>query len=231
VLPACATEWRSLARCATLAAAMHKLQAAPILSSVLFVISLSAAVSCSRKVPEPEPVSAPPAALTTSEPAQPAASTPPLPAAKPPGPSEDFVGYPKEGWSKLKLQDTLPLCVFSNAQERENAKVVEQAKKQQLKANQSVVFGAFGPYCINPQCDDLPTLQCSVKRDGSTLTVRANYIGYHKDGTTCSEDCGEVIAGCETPSLEPGKYTIQYGDNSYALKIPSTLKSPCFKKE
>jgi hypothetical protein len=31
--------------------------------------------------------------------------------------------------------------------------------------------------------------------------------------------------------LEPGKYTVQYGDQTYALKIPSTLKDPCYRKE
>jgi hypothetical protein len=204
---------------------MRKCQAAPSLWT--FVLSLTAAVSCNR-IPEPEPVPAPPAALKEA-PAKPAEPAPEP--AKPKGPSSDFIGYPKEGWTKLKLQDTLPLCVFENAVERENAKFIDQVKKQKLKANQSVVFGAFGPYCINPECDDLPTLQCLVDRDGSTLKVQARYIGYHKDGTQCSDGCREVLAGCETPSLEPGKYTVQYGENTYSLKIPSTLNAPCFKKE
>lgn len=190
-------------------------------------LTLTAALSCTRKIPEPEPVPAPAAALSSSKPSEPEPS--PEPAKR--GPSEDFVGYPKEGWTKLKLQDTLPLCVFENQLEREQAKFLDQVKPQKLKANQPVTFGAFGPYCINPECDDLPTLQCVVDREGDTLKVRARYIGYHKDGTSCSEDCREVIAGCDTPSLEPGKYTVQYGDNTYTLKIPSTLKEPCFKRE
>jgi hypothetical protein len=204
---------------------MHK----PLVATHLtLALSLTAALSCTRKIPEPEPVPAPPAALSTSAPAEPAAAPAPEPKR---GPSEDFIGYPKEGWSKLKLQDTLPLCVFENALERDNAKFVTQAKTQKLKANQPVTFGAYGPYCINPQCDDLPTLQCVVDREGNTLKVTARYIGYHKDGSTCSDECREVMAGCDTPSLEPGKYTVQYGDQTYALKIPSTLKDPCYKKE
>jgi hypothetical protein len=202
---------------------MHKL------SNLMLMFALTAAVGCTRKIPEPEPVPAQPAALSASTPGEPAPAPAPEPEKK--GPSEDFVGYPKEGWTKLKLNDTLPLCVFENALAREQAKFVDQVKPQKLKANQSVVFGAFGPYCINPQCDDLPTLQCMVDRKGSTLEVRARYIGYHKDGATCSDDCREVMAGCETPSLEPGKYTVQYGDKSYALKIPSTLRDACYKKE
>jgi hypothetical protein len=208
---------------------MHTLLAATNLRAVVFTISLTAAVGCTRKIPEPEPVPVQPAALSSSTPAEPP-SAPPPEAAKAKGPSEDFIGYPKEGWSKLKLQDTLPLCVFENPIERENAKLVDQVKQQKLKANQPVTFGAFGPYCINPECDDLPTLQCVVDREGNTLKVRARYIGYHKDGATCSDGCREVTAGCDTPSLEPGKYTVQYGDNTYTLKIPSTLRDPCYKK-
>lgn len=205
---------------------MHKLLAATNLS---LTISLIAAVSCTRKIPEPEPVPAQPAALSSPAAAEPSPSPPPEPAKR--GPSEDFIGYPKEGWSKLKLEDTLPLCVFENALEREQAKFLSQVKQQKLKANQPVTFGAFGPYCINPQCDDLPTLQCLVDREGDMLKVRARYVGYHKDGASCSDGCREVVAGCDTPSLEAGKYTVQYGEQTYALKIPSTLKDPCYKKE
>ena len=76
----------------------------------------------------------------------------------------------------------------------------------------------------------MPSLQCVVKRDGNKLNVIARYIGYHKDGATCTENCAEVTAGCETPVLEAGKYTVQYGEEQYTLKIPSKLSSPCFKK-
>lgn len=197
--------------------------------ALMLSVTLSAAVSCTRKIPEPEPVPAQTVALTQDKPKEPE----PSPAPEPPKdkPSSDFVGYPKEGWTKMKLQDQTPLCVFSSVQEREKALFLNQVRKQTLKANETVWFGAYGPYCINPACDDLPTLQCLVDREGSTLKVQARYIGYHKDGSKCTDDCKEVTAGCETPKLEPGTYTVQYGDNTYSLKIPSTLKDPCFKRE
>jgi hypothetical protein len=205
-----------------LAAAMHKAA-----THLTLTLTLTAALSCTRKIPEPEPVPAQPA-LSSSTPREREREPEPEPRR---GPSEDFIGYPKEGWTKLKLQDTVPLCVFENAVAREQAKFLDQVKPQKLKANQPVTFGAFGPYCINPECDDLPTLQCVVDREGSTLKVQARYIGYHKDGSKCSDGCREVLAGCDTPSLEPGKYTVEYGDQKYTLKIPSTLKDPCYKKE
>jgi hypothetical protein len=200
--------------------------------ALTFLFVLSASVGCNRKIPEPQTVPAEPAPLTQNaaeqKPAEPEAAPTPPPEKK--GPSEDFIGYPKEGWTKLKLNEETPLCVFANELERFNAKFVEQAKKQDLKAGKSVTFGTYGPYCINKECDDLPSLQCLVSRDGNTLNVRARYIGYHKDGASCSENCAEVTAGCETPVLEAGKYTVQYGDKQYTLKIPSKLSSACFKK-
>jgi hypothetical protein len=214
----------------------------PILRALSFralagAVALSGLTSCSKPPAESPAPATQPAALTQDKkdnpsevPATPAAAAPPAAAAAAPtgGPSSDFIGYPKAGWSKLKLQDTLPLCVFSDVLEREKAKFLNQVTKQNLKADHSVVFGAYGPYCINPACDDLPSLQCAVDREGQTLTVQARYIGYHKDGATCTEGCAEVTAGCSTPNLEPGKYTVKYGEHTFALQIPSVMRKPCF---
>jgi hypothetical protein len=202
-----------------------------LLSILTVLVTSSAALGCKSKIPEPEPVPAEPAALTADKPAEP----PPTEAPPPPpkkGPSEDFIGYPKEGWTKVKLQDSAPLCVFSDVVEREKYKFVKDVKKQTLKADAPVTFGAFGPGCVSAACDDLPSLQCVVTREpGNTLHVVSRYIAYHKDGTTCTDDCREVMAGCDTEKLEAGKYTVAYGDKMYTLKIPSTLSSPCLKKE
>jgi len=199
--------------------------------AVTFMFLLSASVSCSRKIPEPAAAPAPPAALTADKPAEPQPAPEPEPQPEKKGPSEDFIGYPKEGWTKLKLNEQTPLCVFANELERYDAKFIEQVKKKpDLKAGKPVTFGSYGPHCINKACDDLPSLQCVVKRDGNTLNVIARYIAYHKDGATCTEDCAEVTAGCNTPELEAGKYTVQYGDQQYTLKIPSKPSEPCFKR-
>jgi len=206
------------------------------LAVALLAAATLGAVGC-NKIPEPEPKAAtqpltqPAPAPTAPEPTpEPAPAPAPAAETKSKG-SSDFIGYPKEGWTKVKLHDTLPLCVFSDMLEREKAQFLDQAKKQTLKSDETVVFGAFGPGCVSEDCDDLPTLQCMVDREGDTLIVRANYIGYHKDGTHCTDNCRPVTAGCETPKLEQGTYSVRYGDSLYTLKIPSVMKSPCLKTQ
>jgi len=175
-----------------------------------------------------QPVSAAEPALQRQELAAPApatadGSTPRIPASAPARPR-----YPRPGWSKVTVDDTVPICVFPGFEEHFAAKFLPDVKKQKLLENAKVVIGAFGPWCINEACDDLPSLQCSVKREGNALVVKTHYWGYHKDGATCTETCREVTAGCESPVLEAGLYTIQHGDQSHELKIPSVLRNPCF---
>jgi hypothetical protein len=176
----------------------------------------------SGKRSEAAPQAAP---LTTPEPAK--APPPADPAIPPP-----MGKYPKPGWSKHVVDDQGPLCVFAGFADQELTKFAADAKKQTLRANASVVIGSFAGWCVSEKCDDLPSLQCSVKREGDTLLVHTHYWGYRKDGSACpNEICRPVSAGCETPPLEPGKYTIQHGEKSYPLKIPSVLRDPCFGVE
>ena len=182
-----------------------------------------------------------PAALNPSPPPLPEAPPPPAPATPPPlaatqnpdvpyptVPSPDAVGYPKDGWSKLKLDDKVPLCVFASDLDRDKAPFLKQVpKKPSLKAGEPVTFGVYGPGCVQETCDQLPSLQCWVDREGNTLKVSSRYSAYHKDGSHCSEGCREIHAGCPSPPLEAGKYTVQYGEKSWALRVPGAPRSAC----
>jgi hypothetical protein len=139
--------------------------------------------------------------------------------------------FPKPGWSSVGVDNQSPLCVFADFEEHYNAKSIEQAEKQKLPAKHSVVMGVFAGWCVNEACDGLPSMQCSVKREGNVLIVRSRYWGYRKDGSSCEGEgvpCRPVNAGCETPELEAGVYTVQHGERSFELRIPSVLRSPCF---
>jgi len=180
------------------------------------LLSLFAAVGCKSKIPEPEPP-------------QPAADKPgPAVIAEPAKPAEPAT--PKAGWSEISVQNTLPLCVFADEREREQIKAVAQVKKQVLRADGPIVFGVFAPGCNNPDCDELAALQCSVERSGNVLRLQTSYRGFHKDGTTCRDQCREATAGCASPVLEPGEYTLEYGGTQIPLKIPSALNMPCFRR-
>ena len=199
-------------------------------SATFWLLALSiAAAGCKRSEPEAErPVARAPALeQAPAQPAQPAEPPQPAPTLEPAQQTAAPIG-PKPGWSKVSLEDTLPLCVFSSYEERSATVAFPKAKKQKLDANAPVVFGIFPPWCVNDACDDRTLLQCWTERDGPTLTVHSRFASHRKDGAACAKDCLQVEAACETPPLEPGQYTVRHGDKSYSLKIPSVLKAPCF---
>jgi hypothetical protein len=184
------------------------------------------AVSCHKSEPAPEPAQAAPALQ------QPAASPPAKPLEVGKAYGEVPPPFPRPGWSSRRLRDALPLCVFPDQEARIKAPFIQDVHKQVLPANSKVLFGVYGPGCLNEACDALPMLQCWVEQEGNTLTVSSRFFSFHNDdGSTCHDNCLEVDASCETPVLKPGKYTVRHGDKTYKLQIPSTLKDPCFSRE
>ena len=90
----------------------------------------------------------------------------------------------------------------------------------------------YGPHCLNDACDERPNLQCWVERDGAQgLLVRSRFSSLHKDGASCTQDCLELDTACETEELPAGKYSVRYGDKTYKLVIPSTLRDPCLRRQ
>lgn len=137
--------------------------------------------------------------------------------------------YPRPGFTAVHLDNESPLCVFSDFEQHYNAKQIDQVERQKLRADKSVVIGTFAGWCVNEGCDDRPSMQCSVTLEGNQLIVKSRYWGDRKDGATCTNvPCRPVNAGCETPPLPAGTYTIVHGERSYELTIPSVLRSPCF---
>jgi hypothetical protein len=203
------------------------------LLAVAFVALAGCGDGCGGCGGEVEPVAPAPAPLAVTEPPPPPAPAPePVAdaAAEPATPAVDRLARP--GWSKITLDEQVPICVFPGFVAHDQAKFLKDVKKQTLRADNPIVIGAFGPWCINEACDDLPSLQCFADRSGDTITVRTHFWGYRKDGSRCKGDvCRQVTAGCETPKLEAGTYKIQHGQRSYELKIPGTLRKPCFGKE
>ena len=95
-----------------------------------------------------------------------------------------------------------------------------------------LVFGVYGPHCLNEACDERANLQCWVEREGTnTLVAHARFSSLHKDGASCTQDCMELDMACETEELAPGKYSVRYGDKTYPLTIPGTLRDPCLRRE
>lgn len=135
------------------------------------------------------------------------------------------------GWDKLRYEDEVPLCVFTDHQHRDTTEYLKDVKKQTLKADSRIVFGAFPADCISEECDAVPTLECWVDpgEQPTTLVVHTRFRYEHKQGTACSTNCSPIMAGCETPVLKAGNYTVKYGARSFPLRIPSVVRKPCFE--
>lgn len=131
---------------------------------------------------------------------------------------------------KVKIDDEVPLCVFSDHEERDKAMFIENVHKVKVRPGSTLVIGAFAPGCVNEACYAIPTLQCWI--DGITpdgFVVHSHFSADHKRGTVCTKDCRRVTASCETPVLEAGTYTVTYGKRTFRLRVPSVMKEPCFK--
>lgn len=176
---------------------------------------------------------------TCGDGAEPAASTPVALTESPPKPAQATAAeaaeeepeakkWPKPGFSELTLIDQVPICLFPTYDDHAKAKFVDQVRRKRLRAGRTVIFGAFAPWCVHPDCDQRPSLQCTVDREGNELTVHTKYWGDHKDGSACSSDCYPINAGCQSPELEPGKYVVHHGELSFELKIPGTPPTVCF---
>lgn len=211
---------------------MMRRREAPIMYPLALALIACALCACHSCDDEPPP-SAPPAALTqaATAPAPPPIEPLPPDGGLPPEPAP--VPYPKPGFTKVVINDEVPICAFPSYEARDKAIFLEDVKPQKLAASSSMVIGAFGPWCVNPDCDDRPMIQCWIDPDESdpnTLIIHSRYSGAHKDGSKCTENCYRMTAGCESPVLTPGKYTLKYGAKTFSLRIPAHLRSPCFVK-
>jgi hypothetical protein len=201
-------------------------------AGIVSVLAVGLSLACSR-----EHLPARPAEPTEKQAAElkPKAPETPQPAAAGPlpvqqGASPDAPGFPKEGWSKYSVTDEVPICLFVDEQTRWNKEQLEDVTEPpKLAADAPLTVGAYAPRCMNPECDELPSLQCSVKREGKLLTVTTRFYGYSKDGATCSKPCSVVSAGCNTPPLERGTYTLVHGRKHMEVRVPSTPKVFCLR--
>ncbi len=212
-------------------ASLKRIHRSSIVSAAL--LAFGAVQGCGDK-PREEAPAAKTEALAQAKPVTPPAmpATADAPVADTPAAPAERPKYPRPGFSVVSVAGKSPICLFASEAERQLAPISHtQAKKQTLRAGASIIIGAYPPWCIHESCDDRPSLQCWIDLQGDTIVVNARYFGDHKDGTTCTENCREINAGCETPPLPAGKYTIQQGEQTWPLRIPSVLKDPCFVPE
>jgi hypothetical protein len=133
-------------------------------------------------------------------------------------------------WTHFSVKNEVPLCVIADYEEYAKTPLLKDVKRVvKLKAYEPVVFALYTAGCASKECIDRPGMQCWAELEGQTITVESRYNGEQHTGVTCTKDCESVTAACDTPNLDPGTYTLRYGDTTTTFKVPGTLRPACFK--
>jgi hypothetical protein len=82
------------------------------------------------------------------------------------------------------------------------------------------------PDCLSGSCSFDEKAECTADVEGGVIRVKSS-ASYREQGTTCTTDCRALVAKCSTAALPLGTYTVQHGDTTLALTVPSTTAPPC----
>lgn len=96
------------------------------------------------------------------------------------------------------------------------------------EADTPLIISYQTPGCLSQSCDTGRFATCSVSNTGTNLAI-TSAASWHSDespGAACTDDCGTVIAQCETAPLPAGTYTFTFSSKSLTLTVPSTLPEP-----
>jgi hypothetical protein len=109
-----------------------------------------------------------------------------------------------------EIEDVGGLCILGDG-DGSNTSYVENAT-----VDAHVVLQACAPCGAT----DIMT-SCSIERDGSTLTVSASASWWKEDVDVCTADCLVLETTCTSEPLPAGIYTVEYGDETTTLEVPS----------
>lgn len=126
----------------------------------------------------------------------------------------------------IVLSDQGVLCVYGAAPSLTAAPWLEP-ELLALDEGLPLVVSVALDECLSSSCDLERSAECSVARDGQTLTVSSRLAYRPNDAPACTMDCGRLTAVCESEALEAGSYTVELGNQSHALAVPSTLGRSC----
>jgi hypothetical protein len=81
--------------------------------------------------------------------------------------------------------------------------------------------------CISA-CVDNEIETCSISREGNVLTLSSTFSYAEADEEEiCIAVCNAQEATCSTEALPAGSYTLEHGDDSYTLDVPTTNVPRC----
>jgi hypothetical protein len=126
------------------------------------------------------------------------------------------------------FQNQGELCLFPEAETDGNpGSAFGATTPRDYLADQSVNVAVVFAGCLSSSCDVDRTASCSVQAAGADLRVTSEGSFRTTGASTCTTDCGYLIARCTTPALAAGSYTFRHGDLSLPIQIPSSGPPPC----
>lgn len=94
----------------------------------------------------------------------------------------------------------------------------------ELGAGEKALIRVHMHECLSSSCDRLLHVECAVELIDGVLVLESSGAVEDLRGprTGCTDDCGFMVAQCETPPLAEGEYTLRHGDREITLSVPST---------
>jgi hypothetical protein len=123
------------------------------------------------------------------------------------------------------FKDEGKICLFPEGTRPDQA-FLPPSMSVSYGADRGLVITVNAPECLSGSCDSNRQAACSAVVTGQTIVVTST-ASFHREGKTCTLDCGSLTATCTTPPLPAGTYLIQHGTRSLPLTVPSSTVPPC----
>lgn len=123
--------------------------------------------------------------------------------------------------SGLAVSDSGFACFFQDEQ------AALTNTRTDLQADSSLTVLVRFDECFHPTSRTREAT-CTVTREGDGLAIAASAIVTRGNQMACTPAyCREVTVVCETGPLDPGVYSVRYGERSLQLTLPHTGAIPC----
>jgi hypothetical protein len=76
------------------------------------------------------------------------------------------------------------------------------------------------PTCLSSSCDRTLRTSCTVTESNGEISITSRGETESTGATECTDDCGALIARCESAPIEPGSYVVIYGDERVNVTLP-----------
>jgi hypothetical protein len=126
------------------------------------------------------------------------------------------------------FQDQGRVCAFPEGTDPGNA-FQSPSTSAAFQPDRPATITVMAPTCLSSSCSKDRKAECSVVIEGNVIHVTST-ASFREEGSTCTADCGALVARCTTPPLPAGTWFLQHGAERIVLTVPSSGPVPCAGK-